>query len=284
MGILDRINTLIRANVNDLISRSDEPERVLDASIGDMQSSLREARVQSRRSAQQEARLVREWQRSREEALQWEDKALMALRGGDEQLARECLVIKKKEDARTARLKEDLEQQREYLADLGRSLDALQHKIDSVRSHRHSIDSHVGGGRKPHPRSGHTLPFDSDEPPARRRRDANQQPRSQGRRAFVFDDDMRRDYPEEAFGAREPFEAFDRMNERIHDMEADVEAMRDLSGRDELEDRFKRLQRERGTDAGLERLKRRAEGEDTGGGRSKPASDLRRKLLEEMDG
>lgn len=285
MGILDRINTLIRANVNDLVHRSDEPERALDHSIGDMQSSVGEARTQLQQCEQNEARLHQQWRQAREEALEWEDKAMDALRHGDEGLARELLLVKKKVDRRSEALREQLEQQREYVADLTRSLDALQVKLEAVRSRRHSISRHVSapGDAMPHPRGTSILPFDQDPPP----RSASGGLR--GRQAFALDEDMRREYPEEVFGAGQTFSEFERMGDRVRQSEAELAASEALSElddplRDRLKERFHSLERDRD----LRDLRARAQGSgapqsrDSQGGES--LSELRRKLAEELDG
>jgi phage shock protein A len=282
MSILDRINTLIRANVNDLVHRSDEPERALDRSIGDMQSSVGEARGRLRQCEQNEAQLHQQWRRAREESLEWEDKAMDALRQGDERLARELLVVKKKVDRRVEALREQLEQQRDYVADLSRSLDALQVKLEAVRSRRHSISRHVSGPGADHApgRVGAaTLPFDQD-PPASSGAGAG----LRGRQAFALDDDMRREYPEEVFGAGQTFSEFERVGDRIRQDEADALAGLDDPLRDDLQDRFSRLERDRD----LRDLRSRARDQPgAGASRGEPSgglSDLRRQLAEELDG
>ena len=204
MGILNRLNTLIRSNVNDLITGSSEPDRALDRSIRDMEGSLVDARQASAQARASEKRLLREWDQVRDEALDWEDKAMEALRLGDEELARDCLLMKRKHDAKADKVREDLEHQRGYLGDLGKSLDALETKLEAVRARRRTVSTLVVPGRDPHrpphrgeaaPRAtGVTLPFDSDRP---------------SRQALAFDDDIRRENPEAAFGAEAPFEHFD---------------------------------------------------------------------------
>jgi phage shock protein A len=264
MGILDRINTLIRANVNDLIQRADVPERALDRSIDDMQSSVAEARAQLRRGEQDEAQLHQQWRRAREESLEWEDKAMRALRDGDEGAARELLIVKKKVDRRADALRDELEQRRAFLADLARSLDALEVKLDAVRGRRHAIGRHVGA--PPPPTERPTLPFDQDAPSLR------------GRHALALDEDLRREMPEAAFGAERPFQEFDRIQDRVSRLEADAAAQGALDPlHDDLPDRFRGLERERD----LRDLRARAQAPDAPAAR---LSDLRRKLAEELDG
>ncbi len=275
MGILDRLNTLIRSNVNDLISGSSEPDRALDRSIGDMEGSLVEARQHAAKARASEKRLLHEWDRVRDEALDWEDKAMEALRLGDDELARDCLLMKRKMDAKAERLREDLEQQRGYLGDLGKSLDALEHKLDSMRERRQVVGRHSVPGRDPHrpahrgesPRrsSGVTLPFDSDRP---------------RRQALAFDDDIRRESPEAAFGAEAPFEHFDAVEGRIEANIASAEAGALIEDPldDGLDGRFKALEGERDIKNLKERAAREPEKE------RRPSSDLRRRLLEDLEG
>ena len=291
MGILDRINLLVRSNVNELMNRSDSPERTLDRSIQDMQGSIGEARAQLRVCEQNEARLLRQWERAREEALQWEDRAMQALRDGDESRARAHLVEKQRVQTRAEGLKRELEQQREYMADLNRSLDALQVKLDAARDSRRSFRSHLTEDRRDAPppaEGGYTFPSFSDSAPPPSRGAAPppsysspppsysspppsyssppSRPRSGDRSAFVFDEDLRREYPEEVFGAGETFAEFERIEGRVHRDAASASAAIEVDGilvedplRDDLEDRFRSLTTEHETRTALNDLKRRGD-------------------------
>ena len=281
MGILNRLNTLIRSNVNDLITGSSEPDRALDRSIRDMEGSLVDARQASAQARASEKRLLREWDQVRDEALDWEDKAMEALRLGDEELARDCLLMKRKHDAKADKVREDLEHQRGYLGDLGKSLDALETKLEAVRARRRTVSTLVVPGRDPHrpphrgeaaPRAtGVTLPFDSDRP---------------SRQALAFDDDIRRENPEAAFGAEAPFEHFDAVQDRIEANIAGAQASADLLEdpladplADRLAGRFRDLESERD----VRKLKERAAAQPQTP-EPRPQSDLRRRLLDELEG
>lgn len=349
MGILDRINTLIRANVNDLVRRADEPERALDGSLRDMERSVREARARLREVERSEASILSQWERRRAELLDWEERAMTALRRGDEALARECLVMKKRAEAATVDLEEQLSRQRAYMADLARSLDALEVKIDGVRSRRQAISSRVSGEQAPQgaPGGGFTFNFGDDDGggeraprgergAARERGDRWESPRwdddspsrpsgdaprragglspaeerfSSGRRAFVFDEDLRREHPEEVFGASRPFEVFDEMEERMERRAASAAASAELGGyvdplrdeREALEARFDKMARRqeladlrrrateepppaRGASASPKASTRREQsGRARRAGGDSKLSDLRRSLMEELD-
>jgi hypothetical protein len=252
-----------------------------------------------------------------------------ALRRGDEAQARECLVQKKRAEQRAETQRAELQQQRDYVADLGRSLDALQIKLDAVRSRRESMGRGLGPSAGPTgPAGGPTgagagfvLPsFDEDRPmgaggasggrawePPRGDGPASGGPAAggpasggldlSGRRSFVFDDELRRRYPEEAFGAARPFEEFDRVSERVERMEARAQAAASLGGddplRDDLPERFRRLEQ----DAALRRLHAQKDAPPAlssppppaAGQGAQPSSDaglseLRRRLAKDLDG
>jgi phage shock protein A len=267
MGILNRLNTLVRANVNELISGSSEPDRALERSLREMESSVGDARKQMAHTKVTERQLMRQWDDARDEALDWEDKAMEALRLGDEEIARDCLIMKRKLDDRAGKVREDLEQQRGYLGDLERSLDAVHHKIESVRGRRRRVDRHISpereerrAARRSRRSTGMTLPFDSDDP------------------VPSFDDG---DHPEEQFGLGTPFRAFEALGERIESRLAGAES--ELSEdplADKLSARFESLENQRD----LRNLRARADKEEEPDSAPTAVSDLRRKLLEELEG
>lgn len=303
MGILDRIHRLVRANVNDLIDRSDVPEAALDHSIAEMESSIREARTHVRVSGKEEEKLAGELRRLREEAFSWEDKAMLALRQGEEELARKALVRKHELDTQADRVRQELERHRDYLADLDRSLDALDHKLDSARSRRRAMSPTSGRAKGGGGGSGYTFPSFSDSPSSGSKgsassssgswdRDDFRDRRAGSRRAFAQDDDLRREYPEDVFGVDKPFRAFDEVQDRITQVEARLEAESELTAplddplRDELADRFRRLERDHGGDRDVQALKERLshDAEGSGGGSDSRADDVRRRLLEDLEG
>ena len=309
MSILDRINLLVRSNVNELISGSDAPERTYNKTIDDMQSSIRDARAQLRKCERGESKLLKQWEQAREEALRWEDKAMDALRAEDEQLARDCLKVKRREEDKASQLKSELEQQREYVADLSRSLEALQVKIDAAENRRSSSRAHLDDAprrRESSPSSRYSFPTFSDSPSDNARqsgRDSGQGRRvgrrarppvqardvtaPKGRGAFVFDDDLRRDYPEDVFGAGQPFQAFDQMEARISDMEAQVDAAAELERfeddplRDDLEGKFRQLKVSRDVRGVKQALNSGGGGPSSDG--SSSVDELRRQLAEDLD-
>ena len=68
MGILDRISTLVRANINDLIDRAEDPEKVVKQLIIDMNNQLLQAKTQVAASIADEKQLYQRYQENQEKA------------------------------------------------------------------------------------------------------------------------------------------------------------------------------------------------------------------------
>ncbi|MDQ4044926.1 MAG: PspA/IM30 family protein, partial [Chloroflexota bacterium] len=97
MAILDRISRLVRANINDLIDQAEDPEKMIDQILRDMQSSITSARAQVAAMIAQEKELEAEVSESEELVREWEAKARRAVEAGKDDLAREAL--RRKHDA-----------------------------------------------------------------------------------------------------------------------------------------------------------------------------------------
>ncbi len=238
MSLLDRLNLLIRSEINDL-SRGDR----LRGAMRDMESSLRDAKRQQIEVRRSEKRLVAQIREQRDKADRWEDRAVLALKSGDEELAREALIMKNRALAESDRLREELEQQRAYLQDIDRALEALEMKLEGAKGR---VRSRSSSNRKVSDEAAW------DRELERRMGDRGEEPTGEL-------DDLRA-----SFGTERSFREFDRMSSKINEMEADIDAMRELSGDDwidprrrELEDIFSKMEKKKKTDDDLSDLKKK---------------------------
>ncbi|HKL22852.1 MAG TPA: PspA/IM30 family protein, partial [Tichowtungia sp.] len=92
--MFDRIRRLIRSNVNDAVRKAENPEKMLNQLILDMNKQLTEAKRNVATAITEEKRLLRQVEEQRNRATEWEDRAKVALRAGKEDLAREALTRK----------------------------------------------------------------------------------------------------------------------------------------------------------------------------------------------
>src|SRR2546427_12797942 len=82
MGIFDRLSTLFRSNINDLISRAENPEKMLNQLIVDMRGQLAKAKQQVAAAIADEKRLSSQVDQEKKSAEDWERRAGLAGQGG----------------------------------------------------------------------------------------------------------------------------------------------------------------------------------------------------------
>jgi len=132
MGILDRIGTLIRANINDLLDRAEDPEKMLDQIIRDMAEAIREAKAQVLSTIAEEKMIEGNLQRARELAEEWRQKAELAVEKGRDDLAREALRRKNDYLSNAQVYERQLAAQREVVAKLKADLQTLEAKYEAT--------------------------------------------------------------------------------------------------------------------------------------------------------
>ena len=92
MGIFDRLSTLLRSNINDLISSAENPEKMLNQIIVDMRSQLVRAKQQVASAIADEKRLRDQADAEFKQAEDWERRAMLAVQEGRDDLAKQALV------------------------------------------------------------------------------------------------------------------------------------------------------------------------------------------------
>ncbi|MFP4007253.1 MAG: PspA/IM30 family protein [Spirulinaceae cyanobacterium] len=139
MGLFDRISRVVRANLNDVVSKAEDPEKVLEQAVIDMQENLVQLRQAVARTIAEQKRTEKQYSQNQDEANKWQQRAQLALQKGDEELAREALV-RKKNYAETAQvLKTQLDNQTQQVATLKKQLIALESKISEAKTKKNML-------------------------------------------------------------------------------------------------------------------------------------------------
>lgn len=129
----------MRANANDLVSRAEDPAKILDQALMDMQEDLVKLRQAVATAVASQKRIERQASQARDQADQWYGRAQLALQGGDEDLAREALA-RRKTHADTAQvLGQQLESQAGQVEALKRSLLKLEGKIAQAKTRKDTL-------------------------------------------------------------------------------------------------------------------------------------------------
>jgi phage shock protein A len=92
MGIFDRFSTMIKSNINDLISRAENPEKMLNQLILDMKSNLAKAKQEAAAAIADEKKLQSDAEALRKQAEDWERRAMLAVQEGRDDLAKQALL------------------------------------------------------------------------------------------------------------------------------------------------------------------------------------------------
>ncbi len=136
MGILDRMTRLIRANVNDMVDHAEDPAKMLDQLIREMNDQIHMARGQVAAMIAQEKELQMDYEQSAKHASEWDRKAELAVTQGKDDLAREALRRKRDNDEHAQVYASNLQSQEEMVTKLKGQLQQLEAKYESARANR----------------------------------------------------------------------------------------------------------------------------------------------------
>jgi phage shock protein A len=134
MGFFDRLSRLLRANLNDLVSKAEDPAKILDQSVTDMQADLVKLRQAVATAIAGQKRLQNQAEQAEAQAKVWYERAELALKKGEEDLAREALSRRKTYTDTATALNTQLASQAGQVDTLKRSLTALEGKIAEAKT------------------------------------------------------------------------------------------------------------------------------------------------------
>ncbi|MEC4893695.1 MAG: PspA/IM30 family protein [Oscillatoria sp. PMC 1051.18] len=147
MGLFDRLSRVVRANLNDMVSKAEDPEKVLEQAIIDMQSDLVQMRQAVARAIASQKRTEQQYNKNLSEANTWQQRAQLALTKGDENLAREALQRKKTSSETATMLKQQLDQQNGQVDTLKRNLIALESKISEAKTKKDMLKARANAAK-----------------------------------------------------------------------------------------------------------------------------------------
>lgn len=141
MGLFDRVSRLLRANVNDMVSKAEDPEKILEQAVMDMQEDLVQLRQAVASAIANQKRTEQQYNKAMADANSWQGKAQLALQKGDEDLAREALVRKKNYSETASTLKAQLDGQAGMVDTMKKSLIQLEGKISEAKTKKDMLKS-----------------------------------------------------------------------------------------------------------------------------------------------
>jgi phage shock protein A len=134
MALLDRVSTLIRANLNDLVDRAENPEIMLKQVIQDMENQLMQVKTQVAVAMADQHVLEKKAKENKEQHAQWVRRAEMAVDQKDDVLARSALERSMSYETLAASFHQQVEDQKAQVEDLKSSLLKLDQKLTEARA------------------------------------------------------------------------------------------------------------------------------------------------------
>lgn len=134
MGIFSRIGDVLKANINDLIDKAEDPEKMVKQIILDLQKEVNQATQALGKAMASERIAKRQYEEAAKVSADWEAKAKAALNAGDVDLAKKALANKVKADESTAKYQEMYQQISTQTQQVREQVDALKEKLDEAKS------------------------------------------------------------------------------------------------------------------------------------------------------
>ena len=134
MGIFTRFKDIVNANINSLLDKAEDPEKMLKLMIQEMEDTIIDLKVSCSARLAEEIRVGATIKETEETITRWENRARLALEKGKEDLAREALLEKRNANEKLARQKEHLLQISEDVK-VGKSeITTLEDKLDQAKA------------------------------------------------------------------------------------------------------------------------------------------------------
>ena len=134
MGFFDRLSRLVRANANAAVSSMEDPSKILDQSVADMQADLVKLRQAVALAIASQKRLISQAEQAAAQSKTWYERAGLALKKGEESLAREALTRRKTFPETATSLTAQWQAQDGQVESLKKSLVALEGKIAEAKT------------------------------------------------------------------------------------------------------------------------------------------------------
>ena len=222
MGMFDRFRRVVKSNINDMISKAENPEKMLTQLIEDMNGQLSESKKAVASAIADEKQLERQLLQQRSQAEDWEKRAVLAVQDGKDELAKRALVRKKELDEYVSGYQEQWQAQSSSVEQLKGALRDLTQKIEEAQRKKNILIA--------------------------RAKRAEAQQRIQANLSTSRDTSA--------------FEAFDRMAKKVDQIEAQADAEQEIneldSGDKELKREFQQIEgNEPSADRLLEDLKKK---------------------------
>ncbi len=155
MGVFTRFRDIVSSNLNSMLEKAEDPEKLIKLMIQEMEDTLVEIKASCASVMAERKRIDRAATETRQMAERWSGKAALAVDKGREDLAREALVEKRRFTERAAALDEEVAQCAHLVEQYQSEIVQLEEKLQSARDkQRVLIQRHLHAERKKRAQKG----------------------------------------------------------------------------------------------------------------------------------
>ena len=147
MGIFSRFNRVLKSNLNNLMDNAEDPAKLIDQTVLEMESELKTAKKELVQTLGTAKRLDKKKVELEDEVARWEDKAVLALKSGDEELAREALKMKQKVARQAEEAARQAAQQEKAAFEMKDTLEEIEQKIEDLKARKSTLAAKVRRAR-----------------------------------------------------------------------------------------------------------------------------------------
>ncbi len=138
-GTLSRIRDILKSNINEMLDRAEDPEKMIRQMVRDMEEAVNKATASVGTAVANNKRLERQHNDRRKQAEDWQRKAERAVEAGDDGLARRALERKAMLSRAVAELEPAIDESRQTAEQLREQLRELKTKLEEARTRQGTL-------------------------------------------------------------------------------------------------------------------------------------------------
>lgn len=148
MGIFSRFNRVLKSNLNSMLDKAEDPAKLIDQTILEMGAELKNARKELVQTLGAAKRLDKKKAELEQEVAKWEDKAVLALKAGDEELAREALKMKMRVSRQAEDVARQAAEQEKAARQMQDTLEEIERKLEDLKARKSTLAAKVRRARE----------------------------------------------------------------------------------------------------------------------------------------